>query len=114
MMGICLLSSKQEFPFFIHKQCNSLNALANARDQGMNVKKAMLGLIFLGLFTANWQDNMYIFIVSVEDYLVLSGWHFHNCFIYFGSEVRDLSRRQLTGKLSGHKTGTEFWFSSKL
>lgn len=66
----------------------------------MSVKKAMLGLIFSGLFIVNWQDCMYIFIVFVEDYLVLSGWHFHSCFIYFGSKVRDLSRRQLTGKLS--------------
>lgn len=33
------------------------------RGQGINGKKAMLGLIFSGLFRANWQDNMYIFIV---------------------------------------------------
>lgn len=29
----------------------------------MNGKKAMLGLILLGLFNANWQDNMCIFVV---------------------------------------------------
>lgn len=66
----------------------------------MSVKKAMLGFIFSGLLIANWQDNMYIFIVFVENYLVLSYWHFHNCFIYFRSKVRDLSSRQLTSKLS--------------
>lgn len=71
MMGICLHSSKQGSPFFFHKQHNSLSALVNVRDQGMSMKKAILGLIFSGLFIANWQDNMYIFIVFVEDYLVL-------------------------------------------
>lgn len=96
MMGICLHSSKQGFSFFVRKQRNSLSALVNARDHGMNVTKAMLGWIFSGLFIANWLDHMYIFIVSMEDYLVLSSWHFHNCLIYFGSKVGDLSRRQLS------------------